>query len=127
MTAHPKKIESVLRLDAQTRCDYFIRKVADFETVWGLFDTGWATASANGHIAIPFWPEEDFADACASEEWKNFRAKAISLEEFLSRWLPGMDSDRRICAVFPAPGDKGLLVPPIDLMNLIKQELQQYE
>jgi hypothetical protein len=31
MTAHSKKIENVLRLDASARCDYFVRKVADFD------------------------------------------------------------------------------------------------
>lgn len=40
MTAYLKNIENVLRLDAQSRCDYFVRKVADFEVVSGLFDKG---------------------------------------------------------------------------------------
>lgn len=44
MTAYLKNIENVLRLDAQSRCDYFVRKLADFEVVSGLFDKEWATA-----------------------------------------------------------------------------------
>ncbi|MCA8277777.1 DUF2750 domain-containing protein [Burkholderia sp. AU30280] len=124
MRIHPNKIENVLRFDAQSRCDYFIRKVADSEIVWGLFDTGWATATVNGLTAIPFWPEEDFAALCTSHEWKSFHPKTISLGEFLSRWLPGMERDERVCVVFPGPEDKGRLLSPMDLLELIKQELQ---
>lgn len=127
MTARSKKIENVLRLDASSRCDYFVRKVADFEVVWGLFDTGWATASTGATMAVPFWPEEGFAALCATAEWHGFRPKAIVLEEFLARWLPGMEKDRRICLVFSTPTDRGSLLRPNDLDNLIQQELQQYE
>lgn len=125
MTAHPKKIENVLRLDTSARCDYFIRKVADSEMIWGLFDIGWAMATVNDQVAIPFWPEEVFAAICARDEWKNFRAKAIPLSEFLSRWLPGMDKDQRICVVFPTPEDKGGFLLPTGLVKLIERELRE--
>jgi len=101
MTARSKKIENVLRLDASSRCDYFVRKVADFEIVWGLFNTGWPTASTGATTAVPFWPEEEFAALCATAEWQGFHPKAIALEEFLTRWFPGMEKDQRICLVFP--------------------------
>ncbi|WP_423380453.1 DUF2750 domain-containing protein [Burkholderia sp. LMG 32019] len=127
MAAHPRKIESVLRLDAHARSDYFIRKIADFEVVWGLFDTGWATAAAEGCIVIPFWPEQDFAAICAGDEWAGFHAQAIPLDAFLSRWLPGMGRDQRVCAVFPTPEDSGSLVLPLDLLASIRSELTQYE
>ncbi|WP_230939796.1 DUF2750 domain-containing protein [Burkholderia territorii] len=127
MVVHPKKIESVLRLDSQARCDYFVRKVADYEVVWGLFGTGWATGTSEVHMAIPFWPEEDLAVRCASDKWKNFRPKAIALDEFLSKWLPGMEADRRLCAVFPGPEGTAQLLSPLELLELIKRELKQYE
>ncbi|QVN17065.1 DUF2750 domain-containing protein [Burkholderia pyrrocinia] len=127
MTAHPKKIENVLRLDAQSRCEYFVRKVADFEVVWSLFDKGWATASAGTATVVPFWPEEAFAKLCATDEWQGFYPKEIALDEFLGRWLPGMANDHRICAVFATPSDRGTLLPPMDLDKLIRRELEQYE
>ncbi|EDT43095.1 DUF2750 domain-containing protein [Burkholderia ambifaria] len=127
MTAHLKKIENVLRLDAQSRCEYFIRKVADFEVVWSLFDQGWATARTGATTVLPFWPEEAFAKLCATDEWQGFRPKAIALDDFLERWLPGMAPDQRICAVFAAPSDRGTLMAPMDLERLIRMELEQYE
>lgn len=127
MTAYLKKIENVLRLDAPSRSEYFVRKVADFEVVWSLFDKGWATAHTGAATAVPFWPEEEFAKLCATDEWQGFRPAAIALEDFLERWLPGMANDQRICAVFAAPSDHGTLMLPMDLEKLIRQELEQYE
>ncbi|MBU6956900.1 DUF2750 domain-containing protein [Pseudomonas sp. CVAP len=127
MGTHQKKIENVLRLAPQERYDYFIRKVADVEVVWALFDNGWATAESGKITAVPFWPEEGFATLCASAEWNGFTAKPIELNDFLMRWLPGMQGDGRICQIFSTPDEQGLLVPPEDLLGVIKQELEQYE
>lgn len=85
MEAHQKKIENVLRLDTQARCDCFVRKIADSEVVWGLFGIGWGIGTSDCYAVIPFWPEEDFAIACASKEWNGFHPKEIVLDEFLSR------------------------------------------
>ncbi|MGS1076170.1 DUF2750 domain-containing protein [Burkholderia glumae] len=74
MKAHPRKIENVLGLGKQERCDYFVRKVADFEVVWGLRDSGWASGEVGGRIAVPFWPEADFASRCTVGEWSGFHA-----------------------------------------------------
>ncbi|WP_081103757.1 DUF2750 domain-containing protein [Burkholderia anthina] len=119
MTAYLNNIENVLRLDAQSRCDYFVRKVADFEVVWGLFDKGWATAHTGAATVVPFWPEEEFARLCATDEWQGFLPKEIALADFLDRWLPGMANDQRICGVFAAPSDQGTLMLPMDLEKLI--------
>ncbi|KFG94264.1 hypothetical protein GQ56_0126975 [Burkholderia paludis] len=127
MAVHREKIESVLRLDARARFDYFIRRIADSEVVWGLFDTGWATASADGRIAIPVWPEQDFAAICADAQWACFHPEAIPLDAFLTRWLPGMAKDRRLCSVFPVPAGRGHLVSPPDLLASIRSESSQYE
>jgi len=127
MAAHHKKIENVLKLEPQARYDYFIRKVADFEVVWGLFDNGWATAGSANTTAVPFWPEEDFARLCASAQWRGFTAKSIELNDFLERWLPGMQGEGRRCYIFSTPDEQGLLVLPEDLLGAIKQEREHYE
>ncbi|KVU70885.1 hypothetical protein WK72_10250 [Burkholderia ubonensis] len=124
---HRHKLDNVLKLDAPARCDYFVRKIADFAVVWGLFDAGWATAQQGGAIVIPFWPEAAFAAVCADVGWSACRPKPISLADFLSRWLPGMARDGRLCAVFPVPGQAGLPMQPLDLLERIAQEARQYE
>lgn len=35
-----KKVASIVSMEGPDRCDYFVRKVADFELLYGLFDDG---------------------------------------------------------------------------------------
>ncbi|WP_420491137.1 DUF2750 domain-containing protein [Neobacillus drentensis] len=37
-----------------------MKKVVDYEEVWGLYDDGWATAQDDdGNMLIPFFPKKD--------------------------------------------------------------------
>jgi hypothetical protein len=127
MSIHAKKIENVLKLNSLDRYDYFIRKVADLEVVWGLFKDGWAMVSVDDQQGIPFWPEAEFAALCASGEWAGFHAKEISVEDFIKKWLPGMNSDKRIASIFPTPDGKPSIVDPKVLQQHLSDELKQYE
>jgi hypothetical protein len=52
-----KEFEAVIKLPANIRYEYLIKKVADSEEVWGLYDDGWAMSSDDkGRLLIPFWP-----------------------------------------------------------------------
>src|SRR3954468_24859057 len=90
---HPEKFKNLLSMPAQDRYGYFIRRVADAEQVWGLRtpDGRWiVSASDNGVTVYPFWPEKEFAEAAVFGDWSDATAVALPLEEFLERWLPGM-------------------------------------
>lgn len=39
-----KELDSIIKQPPNIRYEYFIKKVADYEEVWGLYDDGWATA-----------------------------------------------------------------------------------
>jgi len=56
-----QKNNKVLALSASNRVGYFIRKIADFEELWGLDDSGWALMSESSpdiQRALPIWPEK---------------------------------------------------------------------
>jgi hypothetical protein len=127
ISMHPQKIQNIQNLSDKARCDYFVRKVADFRTVWGLGNTGWATARIDEIAAIPFWPEMDFAALCATDEWQGFAPKPIMLNDFLLKWLPGMQADHRKCLIFPIQKNLGLILPPMQLHDFIEDELRQYD
>ncbi|WP_245805776.1 DUF2750 domain-containing protein [Bacillus alkalicellulosilyticus] len=38
------EFEAVINKSPNIRYEYFIKKVVDFEEVWGLYNGGWATA-----------------------------------------------------------------------------------
>ncbi|WP_426086611.1 DUF2750 domain-containing protein [Janthinobacterium sp. PSPC1-1] len=124
---HPEKFKQVAGLPTAERHTYFVRKVADTQEVWGLYHAGWATAQAYGKVAIPFWPEAAFAQACASGDWMDFQPRAIALDDFLTKWLPGMAGNDQLAFVFPVPQDGASVAAPADLLAYLREESRQYE
>lgn len=125
---HSKKVENILLLTGKERYEYFVRRVSDFEQVWGLFSDGWATAENNeGQKGISFWSESEFAELCATNEWSNYKPKEIKIDAFLEKWLPGMEKDGIDAIIFSTPNEKGVFVKPNMLLNDINEELEQYE
>lgn len=124
---HKQKIENIIQMPGEERYFYFIRKVTDFEEVWGLYANGWATtADGKDRKAIPFWPEKVFADLCANGTWEGYTSKPIELDLFISKWLPGMEKDNTLAAIFQTPENKGIISNPKDLLISLDEELEQY-
>ncbi|MFC3801922.1 DUF2750 domain-containing protein [Cohnella sp. GCM10012308] len=121
-----KEFDAVIKLPANIRYEYFIKKAADFEEVWGLYDEGWATTSNDrGELMIPFWPEKEFAEHCAFEDWSNYKACQIPLDEFMNDWLPVMEEDQHLPSIFWNRKDSAVLKVDV-LLNDLKLELEQY-
>lgn len=126
MSGPSTKARHVVALSPAERYGYFIRKVCDFEVVWGLADDGWATIEADGATGIPVWPEREFAELCATGAWSRYVARAIPLAELMSRWLPGMATDSRVVSVFPVPEGQSKVVTAAVLAADLARELEQY-
>ncbi len=126
---HEKEFESVVSLPGPERYRYAVKKIADWENVWGLSsDSGWAmSADDDGHHAVPIWPHPEFAGACANGEWAGDEPRAVPLDDWLAKWIPGMTRDNLMVAVFPTPRGKGVVVTPERLRTDLEDELQAYE
>jgi hypothetical protein len=124
-----EEIKSVLALDGAKRYGYCVKKAADQQQLWSLGqENGWALASDDvGRELVPVWPHEKFAFVCANGIWAGYQAKAIDLDAWLERWIPGMEKDTRLIAVFPTPQDKGVVVEPRRFETDLREELAQYE
>ncbi|GGJ94756.1 hypothetical protein GCM10007063_16610 [Lentibacillus kapialis] len=121
-----EEIKAVSNLPAPKRYEYFIKKVADFEEVWGLFEDGWAISEdENGSPLFPFWPKKEFANLCAIHEWNGYRPKKIDLEEFIEEWLPGMDADGIRPSIFWNNTDSAVLETHTLKLDL-EEELNNY-
>ena len=131
MTWRPtdKEIASVLQLDGPRRYSYWVKKVADQQEVWSLWqESGWALAGDDqGRQLIPVWPHERFAGLCAHDIWAGYVPKRVELDVWIERWIPGMERDGRLVAVFPTPGDRGVAVEPAKLGDDLREELTNYE
>jgi len=124
---NPKKIRAVSEMKAAERYDYFIRKVCDFEMVWGLYDGGWATGVVESKSVIPVWPEEEFAAISCGGTWSGYSPKAIPLGDFKDRWIPGATADGKLFAIFPTQSDKASTVEGSRLLSDIDAESKSYE
>lgn len=119
------KIDNILQLSNYERYYYFIRKVADFEEVWGLYNDGWAVlGDKQGLEVVPFWPEKEFADLCVGDQWKKYSPKSISIEDFMEKWLPGMEGDGRQISVFYKNISNGLIKSPKEVSDDLEAELK---
>ncbi|WP_342032506.1 DUF2750 domain-containing protein [Mesobacillus boroniphilus] len=103
-----------------------MKKAADYEEVWGLYNDGWATAQDDmGNTLLPFFPNEKFAETFAKKEWEGFRPKRIDMDYFLENWLPGMRSDGFKPSIFPTDTDTAVM--EVDtLQEDLEAEIEKY-
>lgn len=123
-----KELEAVLQLDGAGRYAYFVKRVADWETAWGLWQNGWTLVADDvGAAAFPLWPAREYAEACASGEWVNCEPAEITLEDLLETLLPQLEKDGVSVAIFPTPLNTGTVVVPASLADDLREEGEQYE
>lgn len=127
-TPTEKEIATLITSVSDTRYAYFIQKVTEAQQVWSLRDDeGWrVVADEADRECLPVWPHDAYARLCATEEFKDSSPAPIPLEVFMTRWLPGMARDRRFVAVFPTPGNKGVVVAPAELRQDLEDEAARY-
>ena len=122
-----KEIEAVLMLPGPKRFDYFVKKVADFEKVWGLFDKGWAMAGDDdGREVLLLWPAKQYAQLSAVEDWASFQPMEIPLVEFLNEWIPQMVKRKERIGIFLTPDGKGVISEPSELNTSLANELKKF-
>lgn len=114
-----------LTLSAEKRYAHFLTQIALWEEVWSLRnDEGWVGINSDGEECFPVWPHADFANSWATDDWSDCRAEAVPLDLWMERWLPGMEADGSLIAVFPVDHvDGGMVVDPSELFTAINEEL----
>jgi hypothetical protein len=128
MTINERQITAVLAMPGKDRYRHFIKKIADSETVWGLFSDGWALAGTDdGAEVFPLWPAQEYAALCAVGAWDGYAPKSFTVDELLDDLLPMLENDGVLPGIFYTPQDKGV-TPAIDLLRSdLKSELANYE
>ncbi len=84
-----KQIEAVLALPAAKRYAHFLKLVADWQELWGLYDDGWAMAATDsGEPVFPMWPAEEYAARCIGEQWVGYLPKSSRLMSCKASFCP---------------------------------------
>ena len=112
------QIKSAFALSADERYDFFLDLVAENGTVYTLKDEqGCLLVSSEAESCLPVWPDQALAEACSTQEWQGFEPLAISLQDWLEKWVPGMTEDGHLVAVFPDLNTESVIVTPQELAD----------
>lgn len=75
----------------------FVERICESEEIWGLnSDTGFAWCESNetaDRAVIMFWSDRAYAERARQNGFDDSTVEAVSLFDFLFRWLPGMTGD----------------------------------
>lgn len=75
----------------------FIKEITEHNKVWSIKDEQGFPSSTNlsGETAIPFWSLESRAKKIIESvpAYRKFQTKEILLEDFINRWLVGLEKD----------------------------------
>ena len=111
------QLKAINNMTAEQRYDYFIKQVVELKQVWGLSsDTGWLILPDGDDEQLPVWPNAQPAEAWAAGEFPDCQPKAISLDDWLDKWLPGMIEDGLLIATCPATDDDSIIVAADELL-----------
>ena len=126
---NPPQFESVLDLSSADRRSHFVGKVADWEELGGVrTEEGWLVPITPENLEyFPVWPHPEYAQKITDEHFPGHSATRISIDEFLSKWLPTFKTDNVKVAVFPNKEWVFWVMEPEDLQQCLEEEMAQYE
>lgn len=119
----PEKVKQILQMDDAQRAVYFVNETVTQNQLWILTDEhGCVMLNTEDEDCVPVWPNEEFAQAWATEQWQDCRPEAISLNKWFSRWTHGLADDELAVVVFPSQDEQGLVYYPDELEHELKQK-----
>jgi len=107
--------------DLDANYNQFLTDAVDTGCVWGLEGPdGWALCDSESYPdaqVMPFWSQPEFAELHCVDEWRIYKVVAVSTEEFLDDWLPGMHDDQFLVGINWNADLAGMEVEPLDLLE----------
>ena len=109
-------LKSLFGAKSDVRYEAFLEMVHEAGSVWVLKDDeGCLIVTSDDEECLPVWPSEEAALACAIADWKGLEPLAVSMADWMEKWLPGMEKDNRVVAVFPNLAGESLVVEAREL------------
>jgi len=127
MKLNTKEIEAIVKLPSNKRYEYFLKKITDWENVWGLYNDGWALMSDNsGESYFPLWPFKEYADLYAVDEWAFYKPKQMNLKTFKEGLLMDLKIDKVRLSIFPTKLSENMTVEIDDFLKDMNSEESKY-
>ena len=122
----PQRIKEILKLDQQQRVNYLCKEVQKQNQIWLLVDEhGCVMLNTEDEDCVPVWPNKEFAEDWATEEWAHCKAEAISLEKWTERWTQGLEEDELCVVVFPDKNLNGDVFSPAEFQHELNIQAQK--
>lgn len=113
-------------MSAEQRYDHFIQQCVELKQVWGLSSTeGWVILPDEGEEHFPVWSHAELATQWAAGEFADCQPQAITLTEWLEKWLPGMAEDGLLAAVCPNQEGDAIVLDAQELLEDIEAALAE--
>jgi hypothetical protein len=127
MSLNQKQIDNIMSLSGDKRYQHFLKVVADWEEVWGLYDNGWALSETDDkEVVFPVWPAKEYAELCVKNEWSGYKVVSFSLDELINDLIPSLKNDAVLLGVFCTPDSESVVVSGEQLLTDLDQELEKY-
>lgn len=103
----------------------FYGEAAEHRSVWSISDAGGFPAPLNGdgQRAMPFWSLRSRAERVVSTvaAYADFEVVEVPLDQFLSRWLPGLERDGlRVGINWSGPRATGYDLAPSEIQKRLQ-------
>ena len=120
------QLDAINRMPAEQRYDYFINKVIELEQVWGLSSAdGWVILPDEEDEIFPVWPHAELAAQWGTGEFADCEPKAIALQDWLDKWLPGMEEDGLLAATCPDREGDAIIVSAEEMLENLQNTQPQ--
>lgn len=115
------QLNAINQMSAEQRYDYFINTLLEQKEVWGLAgNSGWLILPDEGEEHLPVWPQSQLAQDWAMEDFADCQPKAITLDDWLDKWLPGMIEDGLLIAVCPGIDNDSIIIAADELLDELR-------
>ncbi|MBY5943517.1 DUF2750 domain-containing protein [Halomonas sp. DP5N14-9] len=128
MNQPSKEITFLAKKPSTDRYIYTLKKIADFEEAWGLYDKGWALTGSECDDFFPIWPSKESASICATDSWGEYSPNPIPVDQLLNNLLPMLIEDNVKIAIFMVPGSSETATKKAqEFKDDLENELEKYE
>ncbi|MFL0810061.1 MAG: DUF2750 domain-containing protein [Agarilytica sp.] len=122
--------EEIEKLDCESRYEIFLQMVAEERDVWVLINekNEFLTIHSEDHEIeyLPVWPHSDFTKHHRTGTNEKLIAKCVSIPEFFTKWVSGLEGDGLQVGVFPTSGPDVWIMEPSEVKSDLQEEFSNF-
>ena len=129
MELHSKEIERVSNLEPFERYKYFLKRVADSESLYTLkSDNGnYVISEIDDNRLFPMWSAREYAELCKESGWSDCIVEELTLDDLEEEIFDLIASERYLINVFPTQEKTGFIVDLDEFARDLSDELKHYQ